>query len=87
MSENRNDAGTEYASVEDPLSMHRTASNETTLSSEIPNVILEENVIIVPGQEKFSASILSEEYFVDRKHFLIFFLGVDLAIILLEMFR
>ena len=62
MSENRNDAGTEYASVEDPLSMHRTASNETTLSSEIPNVILEENVIIAPGQEKFSASILSDEF-------------------------
>ena len=30
---------TEYASVEDPLNMHITASNETTLISEIPNII------------------------------------------------
>ena len=34
--------------------MHRTASNETTLVSEIPNIINEENVIIV--------SILSYEF-------------------------
>ena len=32
--------------------MHRTASNDTALVSEIPNVINEENVIIAPGQGK-----------------------------------
>ena len=42
----------EYASVEDPLNMHRTASNETNLVSEIPNIINEENVIAAPGQGK-----------------------------------
>ena len=36
---------TEYASVEDPLSKHRTGSNETALVSEIPNIINDENVI------------------------------------------
>ena len=37
--ENRNDTEIEYASVEDLLSMHRNASNETILISEIPNLI------------------------------------------------
>ena len=35
--ENRSDTETEHASVEDPLNMHRTASNKPTLVSEIPN--------------------------------------------------
>lgn len=39
MSESINDTETAYASVKDPLNMHRTASNQTTLLSEIPNVI------------------------------------------------
>ena len=39
---------TEYASVEDPLNMHRPASNETTLISDIPNILNEERVIIAP---------------------------------------
>ena len=51
-SESINNTGTKYASVEDPQSMHRTASNEVPLISEIPNIINEENVIISPGQEK-----------------------------------
>ena len=44
------------ASVDDPLIMHRTASNEATLVSEIPNIINMENVIIAPGQEKNSVN-------------------------------
>ena len=39
-------------SVEGHLIMHRTASNETTLVSEIPNIINKKNVIIAPGQRK-----------------------------------
>ena len=40
MAENINDRSkTEFASVEDPLNMHRTASNKTTFVSEIPNII------------------------------------------------
>ena len=46
--ENTSEAG--YASVEDLLNMHRTATNETTLISEIPSTINEENVNIAPGQ-------------------------------------
>ena len=32
--------------------MHKTASNETTLVSEITNIINDENIIIAAGQEK-----------------------------------
>ena len=34
-----NDTESEYASVEDLLNMHRTASKVTTLASTIPNII------------------------------------------------
>ena len=43
---------TECGSGEDPLSMHRTASNETVPVSEISYIINDENVIIAPGQGK-----------------------------------
>ena len=43
--------------------MHRTASHETTLVSEIPNIINEGDVIIAPGQGKKPVSILNDEYF------------------------
>ena len=41
--------------------MHRTATNETNLISEIPNIINEENVIIIPDQGKTPVSILGNE--------------------------
>ena len=41
---------TEYDSAEDTLSMHRTASNETALVSEVPYIINDENVIVTLGQ-------------------------------------
>ena len=50
----------QFASVEDPLNMHRTISNKTTLVSEIQNIINDENVIIVAGQGKKAVSILSD---------------------------
>ena len=37
---------------EDPLSKHRTRSNETALVSEIPYIINDENVITAPGNGK-----------------------------------
>ena len=43
---------TEYDSVEDTLSMHRTASNETALVSEVSYIINDENVIIAQGKGK-----------------------------------
>lgn len=46
MSENSNDTETEYCSVEDTLSMHRTVSNETTLVFEISNLINVESIIL-----------------------------------------
>ena len=46
--------------------MHRTASNETSLISEIPNIITVENVIIAPEQGKKTVSILSEEFSEDQ---------------------
>ena len=51
ISESINDTKTEYASVEDPLSMYRTASNETILISEIPN-IMREMLLLHQGKEK-----------------------------------
>ena len=59
---NENASEAEYASVDDPLNMHRTATNETTPISEIPNIINEENVIIAPGQGKSPDSILGDEF-------------------------
>ena len=53
---------TEYGSAEDPLSMHRTASNETLLVSEIPYIVTDENVIIALGQRKKLASIVSDKF-------------------------
>ena len=50
MSENMNDTEIEYVSVKDPVNIHRSASNDTTLVSEVPNMVNEENVIIVPAQ-------------------------------------
>ena len=52
---NYNKSETEFASVEDPLNMYKTASKETTLVSEIPNIINEENVIIASGQGKLTS--------------------------------
>ena len=59
---NYNRSETEFASVEDPLKMYRTASNETILVSEIPHIINEGNVIIAPGQGKIPVSILRNEF-------------------------
>ena len=63
---NHIESRTEYASVEGPLNMHRTASNKTTLISEIPNVINEQNVIIAPGQGQIPVLMLSDEFCEDQ---------------------
>ena len=63
--ENVNESKTEYASVEDPLNIHRTASNETTLVSDIPNIVSNQN-IIAPGQGKISVSVLSDEFWEEQ---------------------
>ena len=55
----KNASEAEYVSVEDPLNMHRTATNETTLISEIANIINEKNA---PGQGKTPVSILGDEF-------------------------
>ena len=41
-----------FPTIEDPLNMYRTASNETALIYDIPNMINEENIIIAQGQKK-----------------------------------
>ena len=62
MTENVNDirSETEFVSLEYSLNMHRTASNETTLVSEIPNIINGENDIVAPKQRRKTVSILSD---------------------------
>ena len=47
---------------ENLLNMHRTATNETILISEIPYIIYDENVVIAPDQVKTPVSILSDEF-------------------------
>lgn len=42
--------------------MYRTASNNATLVSQIPNIITDENLMIAPGQGKTQISILSDEF-------------------------
>ena len=72
----------EFASVEDPLNVHTTASNETTLVSEIPYTINEEKYYNCTGAKKRFEVI----NFVNSKHFYIFFLRVNLTIMVLEIF-
>ena len=67
MSESTNDTETEYASVEDSLNMHRIALNETTLVSEIPSIINEENDIITPREGKIPVSVLGDELCEEQK--------------------
>ena len=57
---------TENTSVEDPFNMHRAASNETTLISEIPNIIWEKNVFIRLGQRKIPVSTLNDKFCEER---------------------
>ena len=61
MTENINDRSeTEFASVEDPLNMHRTKSNEKTVVSQMPNIINEENVITAPEQRNKNSFIFKQ---------------------------
>ena len=48
--------------LDDPLNFHRVAANETTLISEIPGIIDEDNITIAPGQGKNPLSILRDNY-------------------------
>lgn len=69
MSENINGtkSETEIASVvENPVKMHRAASNDTILMPEIPNIINEENVTIPPEQAKTPVQILSDEFYEEQ---------------------
>ena len=46
----------------DPLNFRRVVANETTLISEIPSIIGEDNGTITPGQDKTLLSILRDDY-------------------------
>ena len=48
--------------MDDPLNLHRVAANETTLISEIPGIIDEDNITIAPGQGKTLLSIVRDDY-------------------------
>ena len=56
----------EDGSVEDPLRMHRTASNEIVFVSGIAGIINEENFIIPSGQGEKPASFLGDAVCVDQ---------------------
>ena len=61
ISENMNDIEIEYALVEDPLNIRRSASNESTLVLEYRNIFNKEKVLLHQGKEKH-ISILSDEF-------------------------
>ena len=48
--------------LDDPLKLHRVAASETTLISEIPGIIDEDNITIAPGQGKTPLPILRDDY-------------------------
>ena len=48
--------------MDDPLNAHRAAGYETTLVPEIPRIIEDDNVIMVPGQGKTPVSILNDDH-------------------------
>ena len=48
--------------LDDPLNLHKVAAIETTLMSEIPSIINEDNITIAPGQGKTLLSILRDDY-------------------------
>ena len=55
MSENINDRSeTEFALVQDPLNLHRTASDETILISGIPNIINKKMLLLHQGRARIS---------------------------------
>ena len=55
MSKNINDRSeTEFALVQDPLNMHRTASDETILISDIPNIINKKMLLLHQGRARIS---------------------------------
>ena len=87
LGENMNDAEIDYASVENPLNIHRFPLNEATLISEIPNLINEENVIIAPGQGKNLVSILSDEFCEERTFPYLLPADINFAIMLLRRFQ
>ena len=62
----KNSIGTEYGSVKNSLNKPRTGLNETTLASEITNIINDENGIIAPWQGKNPVSILSNECYEEQ---------------------
>ena len=92
MSESISYIKTEYALVVDTLNMHRTTSNKTTLNSEISNLNNERNVaiaikktqLLLQEKSQFQFQVMN---FVKNQHFLIFFLGVNLGIILLKILQ
>ena len=90
MRENRNDTETEYASVENPLDMHRTASNSIKWDNscfwDSKYLINEKDTIIAPGQGKKPVSIFSYEFCKDQA-FPYLLPRVNLAIKLLDIFR
>ena len=53
---------------EDPLDLYRTPANETLLISEIPKVIDDENIIVVPGEGKTPYSLINDEFCEELAH-------------------
>ena len=51
-----------FESVDDPLNAHRAAGYETTLIPEIPIIIEDVNVIMVPGLGKTPVSVLNDDH-------------------------
>ena len=79
---NENASRAEYASVEDPLYRHRTATNEATLISGIPKQSMRKilTLHLVKKNRQFLSWVMN---FVKSKHFL---RRVNLAIVCPQLF-
>ena len=51
-----------FESADDKTNAHRATGYETTLVPEIPRIIEDDNVIMVPGQGKNSVSVLNYDH-------------------------
>ena len=51
-----------FEEAEHPYNLHWTATDETSLISEVPHLVDENNIVLAPGQNKTSLSILSDNH-------------------------
>ena len=52
-----------FEEAEDPGNLHQIATNESSLTSEVPHLVDENKIILAPGQNKTPLSIFSYDHY------------------------